>query len=59
MGEKMNIRIRIVGNLNDAQNEIAKIGSDPVGVKIMSPKAVHRTIKIEKIDSWAANIMKQ
>lgn len=55
----MNIRIRIIENLNDAQKEIAEIGSDPVGVKIMSPKAVHRTIKIEKIDSRAANIMKQ
>ncbi|MCG2825199.1 MAG: dihydropteroate synthase, partial [Thermoplasmatales archaeon] len=55
----MNIRIRIVENLNDARKEIVKIGSDPVGVKIMSPKAVHRIIKIEKIDSRAANIMKQ
>lgn len=55
----MNIRIRIIENLNDAQKEIAEIGSDPVGVKIMSPKAVHRTIKIEKIDSRAVNIMKQ
>ncbi len=55
----MNVRIRIVENLNDARKEIVKIGSDPVGVKIMSPKAVHRIIKIEKIDSRAANIMKQ
>ncbi|MDI6916712.1 MAG: dihydropteroate synthase [Thermoplasmatales archaeon] len=54
-----NVRIRIVGNLDDAKNEIVKIGCDPVGVKLMMPKAVHRTIKIEKIDPRAANIMKQ
>jgi len=55
----MNVRIRIVENLDDAKNEIVKIGCDPAGVKLMMPKAVHRTIKIEKIDSRAANIMKQ
>ena len=55
----MNVRIRIVENLDDARKEIAEIGSDPVGVKIMSPKAVHRVIKIEKVDPRAANIMKQ
>lgn len=54
-----NIRAKIIKNLKEAQDEIEKIGSDEHAIDIMAPKAVHRLIKIEKIDSRAANILKQ
>jgi len=54
-----NPRIRLIRNLEEAKKEIERIGTGKDGIEIMAPKAVHRAIKIEEIDSKAANILKQ
>ncbi|MDD5491528.1 MAG: dihydropteroate synthase [bacterium] len=43
----------------DSKKEMAKIGVDPYGIRLMADKADLIVIKIEKIDHRAANILKQ
>lgn len=43
----------------DIKKEMAKIGVDPYGIKLMADKSALLVIKIEKIDHRAANILKQ
>ncbi len=43
----------------DIKKEMAKIGVDPYGIKLMAGKADLLVIKIESIDHRAANILKQ
>lgn len=56
----MNVRILSIDNLEKVKEEISEeIGSTLYGNKIMSPKGVHRLVKVEGIRTPAANIMKQ
>ncbi|MBI5554393.1 MAG: dihydropteroate synthase [Elusimicrobia bacterium] len=43
----------------DIKKEMAKIGVDPYGIKLMADKADLLVIKIEQLDHRAANILKQ
>lgn len=43
----------------DVKREMARIGSDAAGIEIMTPKAMHRAIKLEKVNVKAANLLKQ
>ena len=55
----MDIRIFSLANRNDIRREMKTIGVDPYGVKLMLPKAIPFLLKLENIDSRAANILKQ
>ena len=48
-----------VKTLDDAKNEIKKIGSDPHSIEIMAPKAILRVIKLENVVLQDAIIIKQ
>lgn len=48
-----------IKNLSEAQVELAKIDVHPVGVQIMTLKAVYRLVKFEAVDPRTANIVKQ
>ena len=48
-----------VKTLDDARNEIKKIGSDPNSIEIMAPKAVSKVIKLENVVLQDAIIIKQ
>ena len=48
-----------VKNLEDAKNAIKKIGSDPLSIEIMAPKAISKVIKLENIILQDAIIIKQ
>jgi len=54
-----NVRVRLIGNLKEGKKEIGSIGAGKEGVEIMAPKAVHRAIRVDGIDTRAANILKQ
>ncbi|MEW6189585.1 MAG: dihydropteroate synthase, partial [Actinomycetota bacterium] len=54
-----NARVLEIKNINDIIREFTKIGVDPRGIEIMSPKAIHQLVKLEGIDVRAANIIKQ
>lgn len=45
--------------ISDAEKEMLSIGVDRMGIKLMAPKAVLRTIKLEGMRPTAANIIKQ
>jgi dihydropteroate synthase len=48
-----------IKTLNDAREEIKKIGSDPNSIEIMAPKAVSKVIKFENVILQDAIIIKQ
>lgn len=54
-----NPRIIEIHNLQQANQELSKIKCDKVGIQIMSNKALCKTIKLEKILSKNANLLKQ
>ncbi|MBN1902150.1 dihydropteroate synthase [Candidatus Sumerlaeota bacterium] len=51
-------RIEIL-SLEQAEKEMAQIGTHPEGIRIMAPKAVFRPIKIYALSPYQANILKQ
>lgn len=55
------IRVRAINieNQKQAKNEIRLIGADEGGIRRMSPKAVHRVIKVEHVKLPAAIILKE
>ncbi|MFA5881908.1 MAG: dihydropteroate synthase [Eubacteriales bacterium] len=55
----MRVRAIKIDCAEQARLEIAQIGADSPGTNIMTPKAVHRTIKIEDLSTKAAVILKQ
>ena len=56
----MNIpRIMVISDRETAVKELVKLCCDPQGIAIMADKAVFKTIKIEKVSSKAANLLKQ
>ena len=54
-----NSRFINIESLEDAKNEIQKIGSDPKSIAIMAPKAISKVIKLENIVLQDAIIIKQ
>ena len=54
-----NPKIINVKTLEDAKNEIKKIGSDPLSIEIMAPKAISKVIKLENVILQDAIIIKQ
>lgn len=48
-----------IRNLKEATRQMTALGVDRYGVKIMAPKAIFKAFKIEGINSYAANIVKQ
>ena len=54
-----NPKIIDVKTLNEARNEIKKIGSDPGSIEIMAPKAITKVIKLENVVLQDAIIIKQ
>jgi len=56
---KHNPRYVNIKSLEDAENEIKKIGSDPKSIDIMAPKAVFKVIALENIVFQDAIIIKQ
>jgi len=49
----------ILNNQKEAKEVILSLGAAKEGAKILSPKAVFKSFKVEKIKSWEANILKQ
>ena len=54
-----NARILQLDCLEDAIEELKRIGCDTTGVEIMAHKALHRAVKLEKVNPKAANLLKQ
>lgn len=54
-----NPRVLLIENIEDAGKALNEIGVDEKGIEIMVPKAIYRIVKINQIDSRAANIIKQ
>lgn len=54
-----NLRVVLIDDQDDARQELMEIGADQPGSKWMAPKAVHRVIKVKKMNSKAAVILKQ
>ena len=55
----MTCRIVAIDDVEEAAQEMLKIGADPAGIKLMAPKAVCRAVKVKGIKPAAANIIKQ
>ena len=56
---EQNLQIIEIKTLQDAEDEISKIGSDPDSIKIMAPKAILKVIKLENVILQDAIIIKQ
>jgi len=56
---KSNARVVIINDLSRAREELKGIGVDSYGIGLMAPKALSFAIKLEQIQSQAANILKQ
>ena len=54
-----NLKFIDIASLEEAKNEIQKIGSDPKSIEIMAPKAISKVIKFEDIVLQDAIIIKQ
>ena len=54
-----NLRVVMVKGREDAQNALADVGCDQTGVRWMTPKAMHRVIRVKKLSTKAAIILKQ
>ncbi|MDK2881568.1 MAG: dihydropteroate synthase [Clostridia bacterium] len=57
--EGNNLRVQIVIDSEDAKRALEEIGVDSGGVRWMAPKALHYIIKVEKLGTPAALILKQ
>ena len=54
-----NLKLLEIKTLQDAKEEIQKIGSDPQSINIMAPKAISKVIKLENVVLQDAIIIKQ
>jgi dihydropteroate synthase len=52
-------RVIEITDLRSAEKEITAVGSDRIGIELMSPKAVTRAVKLPGVQPTAANIIKQ
>lgn len=59
MWVSVNVRNVVILNREQAQREIAGVGTDKSGACWMAPKAVHRVLKISGLTPRQANIVKQ
>lgn len=48
-----------IKNEEEAQEIMSSVGVSPEGIKILSPKSIYASFKIDGIKSWEANIIKQ
>lgn len=55
----MNIVPLVLNNQKEAKEIMLSLGATPAGAKILAPKSVFKSFKIEGIKSWEANILKQ
>lgn len=53
------LQVKLIHTLAEAKAEITRLGCDPYGIERMSPKAVHRVVKLKSVRAAAANIIKQ
>jgi len=53
------VRNLIIPNRQVAREELARVGSDAAGCRWMTPKAVHRVLKVGNLEPKQANIIKQ
>jgi dihydropteroate synthase len=54
-----NPRLLNIGSEELARAELDRLGCDPVGINIMSAKAVFKIVRLEKVPAKAANLLKQ
>ncbi len=54
-----NPRVLVLDSQAQVAAEMAAIGVDPIGARIMIPKAIFRAVKIEGLSTPAANLVKQ
>ncbi|MDT8901274.1 dihydropteroate synthase [Anaeroselena agilis] len=54
-----NPRLLRLESEDSARTELAGLGCDPVGVNIMSAKAVFKIVRLDKVPAKAANLLKQ
>jgi len=54
-----NPRLLHISSYEEAKKEISRVNVEKVSIPMMSPKAIHITIKIENLPSYGANIIKQ
>lgn len=59
MSEANNIKVIEIKNLTDAARELEKIQCDKMGSQILKQKMTFKVIKVEKIRTKAANLLKQ
>ncbi|MGQ9558553.1 MAG: dihydropteroate synthase [Desulfurispora sp.] len=57
--KQYNVRQIKVENETEARRELAQIGCDDWGIKLMAPKAVFRVLKVSGLTPVQANILKQ
>lgn len=55
----MEATLKAIRTLEEAKQELKKIGAHPYSIPIMAPKALFYTIKINAVPSSIANILKQ
>ncbi len=48
-----------IRNEEEAREIMSSVGVSPEGIKILSPKSIYASFKIDGIKSWEANIIKQ
>ncbi len=54
-----NVRVVEIQSRAEARRALREIGSDPGGIAVMIPKAVHRLLRVEQLSTRAAIILKQ
>lgn len=59
MPADFNVRVLRLESAAEIRAEMEKIGASPPGIKIMTPKATFRAVKLEGLNFAAANIVKQ
>jgi len=52
-------RVLSINNIHEAERYLREIGAEELGIRLMVPKAVFRTVKIQRIPARAASIIKQ
>lgn len=52
-------RVLSINNTHEAERYLREIGAEELGIRLMVPKAVFRTVKIQRIPARAASIIKQ
>ena len=53
------MQLEMVKNVAEARKKLRALGVTPMGVKIMAPKMLGRTVSLENLDARGAAILKQ